>query len=77
MTSSTSRQHPMASTKPIATGVIVHDVTSSAYSYQAILNAAHKVTWKVNDIIGNDRPLDFTKPFDRALNLSGLSKVEE
>lgn len=37
--------------------------STSAYSYQAILNAAHKVTWKVADIIGDDKPLDFTKPF--------------
>lgn len=37
--------------------------SAPSYSYQAILNAAHKVTWQVEDLIGGDKLLDFTKPF--------------
>jgi len=33
------------------------------YSYQAILNDAAKITWRVEDLIGHDKQLDFTKPF--------------
>lgn len=33
------------------------------YSYEATLNDALKVDWKVDDLIGNDKRLDFSKPF--------------
>jgi hypothetical protein len=33
------------------------------YSYQAALAASEKIGWKVEDLIGGDKPLDFTKPF--------------
>lgn len=33
------------------------------YSYQSALAAAERVGWKVDDIIGGDKKLDFTKPF--------------
>ncbi|MBD3886806.1 hypothetical protein IFO70_34785 [Phormidium tenue FACHB-886] len=36
---------------------------SQSYTYKATLEAAHKVTWRIEDIIGGDRCLDFTKPF--------------
>jgi hypothetical protein len=36
---------------------------STPYSYKATLEAAHKVTWRIEDIIGGDKHLDFTKPF--------------
>jgi hypothetical protein len=33
------------------------------YSYQAALAAAQKVNWRIEDIIGGDKRLDFSKPF--------------
>jgi hypothetical protein len=33
------------------------------YSYQAALAASERTGWKVDDIIGGDKQLDFTKPF--------------
>jgi hypothetical protein len=33
------------------------------YSYEAALAASGRVNWKVEDIIGGDKTLDFTKPF--------------
>ncbi len=36
---------------------------STPYSYKTTLEAAHKVTWRVEDIIGGDKRLDFAKPF--------------
>lgn len=33
------------------------------YSYKATLEAAHKVNWRIEDIIGGDKRIDFTKPF--------------
>lgn len=34
-----------------------------AYSYQETVAAAQKVNWKIEDIIGGDRRLDFSRPF--------------
>jgi len=33
------------------------------YSYQAALEASDKINWHVEDLIGGDKRLDFTKPF--------------
>ncbi len=33
------------------------------YTYEATLAAAHKVNWRIEDIIGGDKRLDFDKPF--------------
>jgi hypothetical protein len=33
------------------------------YTYQAALAAAQKVNWRVEDVIGGDKRLDFDKPF--------------
>jgi hypothetical protein len=33
------------------------------YSYQAALAASQKVNWAIEDIIGGDKRLDFTRPF--------------
>ena len=33
------------------------------YSYQATLKASDSIHWRIEDIIGGDRRLDFTKPF--------------
>jgi hypothetical protein len=36
---------------------------NQGYSYQATLAASQRVNWRVEDIIGGDRRLDFSKPF--------------
>src|SRR5262249_944670 len=36
---------------------------SHDYSYQATLAASQKVNWRIEDIIGGDKQLDFTKSF--------------
>jgi hypothetical protein len=33
------------------------------YSYQSALAASERIAWKVDDIIGGDKRLDFSKPF--------------
>jgi len=33
------------------------------YTYQAVLAASEAPRWRVEDIIGPDKQLDFTKPF--------------
>ncbi|MBP1684586.1 MAG: hypothetical protein H6Q33_729 [Deltaproteobacteria bacterium] len=33
------------------------------YTYQAVLAASERVQWRVEDLIGGDKPLDFGKPF--------------
>ena len=33
------------------------------YSYQSALAASERISWKVDDIIGGDKQLDFTRPF--------------
>jgi len=33
------------------------------YSYEAALEASDKIHWRVEDLIGDDKRLDFTKPF--------------
>ena len=35
----------------------------SNYSYQGALEASERINWRVEDIIGGDKKLDFTKPF--------------
>ncbi|HWQ35214.1 MAG TPA: hypothetical protein VNQ79_20380 [Blastocatellia bacterium] len=37
--------------------------SAPAYSYQEMLTAAQKVNWRIEDIIGGNRRLDFTRPF--------------
>ena len=36
---------------------------SQHYTYQSALATAQKVNWRIEDIIGGDRRLDFSKPF--------------
>ena len=36
---------------------------STSYTYRATLSASEKIRWRVEDIIGGERKLDFTKPF--------------
>jgi hypothetical protein len=47
---------------------------SHNYEYGAILADAQKVTWKVEDIIGGDKRLDFSKPFlpDALAGVNGI-----
>ena len=33
------------------------------FSYESALAASSRINWKVDDIIGGDKKLDFTKPF--------------
>ena len=33
------------------------------YSYQTVLEASERIDWRVEDLIGGDKPLDFSKPF--------------
>ena len=33
------------------------------YTYQAVLAASERVNWRVDDLIGGDKRLDFSKPF--------------
>ena len=33
------------------------------YTYQSALAASERIGWKVDDLIGGDKKLDFTKPF--------------
>jgi hypothetical protein len=35
----------------------------SNYSYQNILGTSERINWRIEDIIGGDKRLDFTKPF--------------
>ena len=36
---------------------------NQGYSYEASLVASQKVNWRIEDIIGGDKRLDFSKPF--------------
>ena len=51
------------------------------FSYQAVLAASQRVNWRVEDIIGGDKRLDFAKPFlpeslARVMPLSFLNERE-
>lgn len=35
----------------------------STYTYEATLKDAYKINWRVEDLIGNNKSLDFSKPF--------------
>src|SRR5215467_2162244 len=47
----------------IATVTSTRDVNSRNYTYKSALAASEKINWRVEDIIGPDKPLDFTRPF--------------
>jgi hypothetical protein len=38
-------------------------MTTHGYTYQAALAASERVNWRVEDLIGDDKRLDFSKPF--------------
>jgi hypothetical protein len=47
----------------------------SQYSYQEALEASERINWRVEDIIGGDKRLDFSKPFmpESLAQVQGLS----
>ena len=45
------------------------------YSYQATLQDSLKINWRVEDLIGGDRKLDFTRPF-LPNALAGVNELE-
>ena len=52
------------------------------YNYQETLAASVKANWRIEDIIGGDKRLDFTKPFmpeslARVVSLDFLSAEEK
>ncbi len=49
------------------------------YDYYDTIVAAQKVNWRIEDIIGGDKKLDFTKPFlpESLARVSGLSFLNE
>src|SRR5215467_2700424 len=47
----------------IATVTSTRDVNSRNYTYKSALAASEKINWRVEDIIGPDKPLDFRRPF--------------
>jgi hypothetical protein len=58
------------------------NLTVPQYSYASILKDATKITWQVDDLIGTDKPLDFTKPFlpeaiAHTRSISCLSSAEQ
>jgi hypothetical protein len=47
----------------------------ATYTYEGALAAAQKVNWKIDDIIGGDKRLDFTRPF-LPESLAGVRKLD-
>ena len=47
----------------------------SNYTYQAALETSERVNWRIDDIIGGEKRLDFTKPFmpESLAQVKGLS----
>ena len=52
---------------------------SHNYSYEATLTDANKVNWQVEDLIGGDKKLDFSKPFmpESLAGVRGLSFLNQ
>lgn len=49
--------------------------TAYAYDYQSVLESAYKVNWRVDELIGNGKHLDFAKPFMPEA-LAGVSSIQ-
>src|SRR5687767_7750497 len=49
------------------------------FSYEAALNDALKINWQVDDLIGGDKKLDFSRPFlpESLAGVRGLSSLSE
>lgn len=62
---------------------VVNENTTSAasleYDYRDTIVAAQKVNWRIEDIIGGDKRLDFSKPFmpESLARVSGLSFLDK
>lgn len=54
-------------------------VGAMGYDYRDTIIASQKVNWRIEDIIGGDKKLDFTKPFmpESLARVSGLSFLNE
>ena len=55
---------------------------SKQYSYEEVLSASERVGWRIDDVIGTEQKLDFSKPFlpnalARSLALNFLSPNEQ
>jgi len=50
-------------------------MTTHGYTYEAALAASRRVNWRIEDIIGGDKQLDFTKPF-MPESLAGVESLE-
>ena len=62
--------------------VVNENTTSSAsleYDYRDTIVASQKVNWRIEDIIGGDKKLDFSKPFmpESLARVSGLSFLND
>jgi hypothetical protein len=47
----------------------------ATYTYESVLATAQRVNWKIDDIIGDDKRLDFAKPF-MPESLAGVRKLD-
>ncbi|HXU88277.1 MAG TPA: hypothetical protein VFQ62_05440 [Methylomirabilota bacterium] len=47
----------------------------TSYTYEDVLTTAQRVNWKIDDVIGDDKRLDFTKPF-LPESLAGVRKLD-
>lgn len=47
----------------------------ATYSYKGVLATAQRVNWKIDDVIGDDKRLDFAKPF-MPESLAGVRKLD-
>ena len=45
------------------------------YTYESALATAQRVNWRIDDIIGGDKRLDFAKPF-LPESLAGVKKLD-
>jgi para-aminobenzoate N-oxygenase AurF len=51
------------------------ETAMTTYTYEGALTAAQKVNWKIDDVIGGDKRLDFTKRF-LPESLAGVRKLD-
>jgi hypothetical protein len=47
----------------------------ATYTYESVLATAQRVNWKIDDVIGDDKRLDFAKPF-MPESLAGVRKLD-
>jgi hypothetical protein len=57
------------------TAITSRKMMESGYSYQNILGTSERINWRIEEIIGGDKRLDFTKPFmpEALAQVNGLS----